>query len=105
MQKLLGLLADGELHSGSELAASLEITRAAVWKQIQQLEELGVAVTRLPGKGYQLQARTEMLDAREISAAAFVAGPLYEMEQESGSIIKHAMKQSMKFEKKEEESV
>jgi len=36
--ELLRLLADGALHSGEELAAKLSISRAAVWKRLQQFE-------------------------------------------------------------------
>ncbi len=43
-QRLLGLLADGQLHSGSELAEVLGISRAAVWKQVGQLEKLDLHV-------------------------------------------------------------
>ena len=39
-ERLLRLPADGELHSGNELAAELELTRAAVWKHVRQLESL-----------------------------------------------------------------
>lgn len=35
--ELLRLLADGARHSGEELAAALSISRAAVWKRLQQL--------------------------------------------------------------------
>ncbi|TRY76568.1 hypothetical protein TCAL_00132 [Tigriopus californicus] len=38
-------------------------------------------------------------DARQISAAAFVAGPLFRMEQESGGIVKHLLKNSFFQEK------
>ena len=51
-ERLLRLLADGELHSGNELAAELELTRAAVWKHVRQLESLDLqidALTRLAG--------------------------------------------------------
>ena len=43
-QRLVELLADGELHSGSELAEQLGITRSAIWKHIHQLEELGIVL-------------------------------------------------------------
>ena len=60
---LLQLLADGALHSGEELAARLGVSRAAVWKRLQQLEEWGIAVDALTGRGYRLEAPVDLLDA------------------------------------------
>ncbi|MBT8421715.1 MAG: biotin--[acetyl-CoA-carboxylase] ligase [Gammaproteobacteria bacterium] len=68
-QKLLGLLADGQVHSGTALAEQLGVTRAAVWKCMQQLESLGVGVAADAGKGYQLEQPVELLDAAAIRAA------------------------------------
>jgi len=67
--ELLRLLADGSLHSGEELAASLAISRAAVWKQLQQLGEWGVGLDALAGQGYRLSAPLDLLDAGAIRAA------------------------------------
>jgi BirA family biotin operon repressor/biotin-[acetyl-CoA-carboxylase] ligase len=64
--ELLRLLADGALHSGEELAAALVVSRAAVWKRMQQLEAWGIACEALPGRGYRLVAPIELLDAAEI---------------------------------------
>ena len=68
-EKLLRLLADGQVHSGTALAKELGVTRAAVWKCMQQLEALGVAVAADAGKGYQLDRPLELLDADKIRAA------------------------------------
>ena len=65
----MALLADGQLHSGPELAAALGVSRAAVWKQIRQLGELGIEVKALPGKGYRLALPVELLSADAITAA------------------------------------
>ena len=61
--ELLRLLSDGALHSGEELAAALSISRAAVWKRLQQLESWGIACEARPGSGYRLEAPVELLDA------------------------------------------
>ena len=66
MQRLLELLADGNLHSGSELAATLGMSRSAVWKQIHQLESLGLVFGAAAGQGYQLEAPLELLDGTVI---------------------------------------
>ena len=54
--KVLALLADGTELSGSALAARLGITRAAVWKQIEQLRTLGLPIDGSAGHGYRLAA-------------------------------------------------
>jgi BirA family biotin operon repressor/biotin-[acetyl-CoA-carboxylase] ligase len=64
--ELLRLLADGELHSGEELAAALDVSRAAVWKRLQQLEEWGLALEARAGSGYRLEAPLDLLDAAAI---------------------------------------
>jgi len=75
-QKLLGLLADGHLHSGNELAEALGVSRTAVWKHVRQLEELSIQVEAQAGQGYQLTEPLELLDAsciREAMTAAMNA--------------------------------
>jgi BirA family biotin operon repressor/biotin-[acetyl-CoA-carboxylase] ligase len=66
--ELLKLLADGGLHSGEELAAALGISRAAVWKRLQQLGEWGIPMEATPGSGYRLASPLDLLDAAAIRA-------------------------------------
>lgn len=66
---LLQLLADGAEHSGTELGEQLGISRAAIWKQLQLLSELGIAVEASPGRGYRLREPLDLLDAEAIHAA------------------------------------
>ena len=66
--ELLRLLADGERHSGEELATALSISRAAVWKQLQQLGDWSIAFEARPGRGYRLAAPIDLLDATRIDA-------------------------------------
>ncbi|MFI4963012.1 MAG: HTH domain-containing protein, partial [Legionellales bacterium] len=51
---LLHILGDGLCHSGNALGQALGVTRSAVWKQMNQLIELGVPVNRIAQQGYQL---------------------------------------------------
>ena len=67
--ELLRLLADGAMHSGEELAATLSISRAAVWKRLKQLEEWGIAIEARRGSGYRLEAPIDLLDADRICHA------------------------------------
>jgi len=66
-QELLGILADGKYHSGTDLGHELGVSRAAVWKVIQKIEkELGLTVFAVKGKGYRLQQPLELLDKNKI---------------------------------------
>jgi BirA family biotin operon repressor/biotin-[acetyl-CoA-carboxylase] ligase len=80
--ELLRMLADGSLRSGEDLAAELSVSRAAVWKRLQQLEEWGIACEALPGRGYRLASPLDLLDAAAIRAAlpAGAAGRLRRLE-------------------------
>jgi BirA family biotin operon repressor/biotin-[acetyl-CoA-carboxylase] ligase len=65
---LLALLSDGGFHSGESLAAELGISRAAVWKRIGRLGELGLHVERRSGRGYRLEGGIELLEGERILA-------------------------------------
>lgn len=66
MDKLLGLLADGQFHSGEELGEQLGVSRAAVWKKLKAVEELGLALDSVRGKGYRIGSGIELLDHKKI---------------------------------------
>ena len=68
-RELLALLADGRLHSGQELASQLQVTRAAIWKQVRQLRGQGLPVAAVAGRGYQLPWPLELLDPARILRA------------------------------------
>lgn len=60
---LLGLLADGRIHSGESLASSLGVSRTAVWKQIKRAAMEGYSIKTIRGRGYQLVSEVDLLDA------------------------------------------
>lgn len=63
MLTLLKLLKDGRFHSGQALGAALGISRSAVWKQLQNLEEdLDLSIHKVRGRGYQLSSPLELLE-------------------------------------------
>jgi biotin operon repressor BirA-like protein len=66
---VLAALASGDEWSGSALASSLGVTRAAVWKQIERLRSLGVTIQAVAGRGYRLDAPIDLLDAARIGAS------------------------------------
>src|SRR5512139_3584221 len=53
-QRVFQRLSDTGFQSGEALAADLAVTRAAVWKAVEQLREMGVALEAIPNKGYRL---------------------------------------------------
>ena len=73
-ERLVRLLADGEMHSGERLAADLGVTRAAVWKTVAELRERGVAVASHERRGYQLEQSVELLDLQSLRRSAAAAG-------------------------------
>jgi BirA family biotin operon repressor/biotin-[acetyl-CoA-carboxylase] ligase len=65
--RLLQTLADGNFHSGEELGQLLGVSRAAIWKQLQKLEEfVDLQLESIKGKGYRLRGGIELLDAELI---------------------------------------
>lgn len=69
LKSLLQRLADGRFHSGTELAAALAISRSAVWKHLQSLDQLGLELISLTGKGYRLARPLQFLDSGQVLAA------------------------------------
>jgi len=63
---ILNVLSDGEFHSGQALGQLLGVSRAAIWKHIRQLKEIGVELEAVTGKGYQIEGGLELLDAGEL---------------------------------------
>jgi BirA family transcriptional regulator, biotin operon repressor / biotin---[acetyl-CoA-carboxylase] ligase len=69
VERLLHALADGRTHSGEELAREFGVTRAAIWKQVAKLADLGLGVEAAPGAGYRLAHGLDLLDAEALRAA------------------------------------
>ena len=61
-------LDDQAFQSGEALAADLAVTRAAVWKAVEQLRELGVTLDAQPNKGYRLAPGVSALSVERIQA-------------------------------------
>ena len=58
---LLDILSDGEFHSGEKLGEDLGISRTAVWKHVQTLQQEGVLLEKVRGKGYRLASAADRL--------------------------------------------
>jgi BirA family biotin operon repressor/biotin-[acetyl-CoA-carboxylase] ligase len=52
--------------SGARLSEVLGVSRTAVWKQIEQLRQLGYRIEAIPSRGYQLCATPDLLLAEEL---------------------------------------
>ena len=69
VQRVFNALADGAVHSGEQLAEEQGVTRAAVWKAVGALQELGVEIEATTHRGYRLAQALTPLDAQRIVAA------------------------------------
>ena len=66
LEPLLKALSDGRRQSGTELAGTLGISRAAVWKRVEALRELGLDIPARSGGGYCLGRPIDWLDGDRI---------------------------------------
>lgn len=58
---ILRLLSDGEFHSGVAIAQKLGVSRASVSNALRGLDEAGVAVHKVHGRGYRLPEPVQWL--------------------------------------------
>jgi len=65
-QRVCRLLADGQFHSGTALAASCGVSRNAIWKAVAGLRTLGMSVDAIANRGYRIPNASEPLDAKQI---------------------------------------
>lgn len=63
---ILKALSEGDFVSGETLGQTLGVSRAAVSKHIKGIQEWGVDIFRVQGKGYQLSQPIDLLDANKI---------------------------------------
>jgi BirA family biotin operon repressor/biotin-[acetyl-CoA-carboxylase] ligase len=68
VQRVCRALGEGGFHSGQALAARFAVSRSAVWKAVGTLEQLGMQVEAVRGRGYGLEQPLELLEARTINA-------------------------------------
>lgn len=64
--QLLNLLADGEFHSGELLADRLGISRASVFNALECVDDYGVVLQRIRGRGYRLSQPWQRLERDEV---------------------------------------
>jgi BirA family transcriptional regulator, biotin operon repressor / biotin---[acetyl-CoA-carboxylase] ligase len=66
--RVFAALADGEFHSGEQLAQELGVSRGAVWKAVDSLRDLGATLHAVRNRGYRLRSGGDALDAARIAA-------------------------------------
>ncbi|HKQ30607.1 MAG TPA: bifunctional biotin--[acetyl-CoA-carboxylase] ligase/biotin operon repressor BirA [Burkholderiales bacterium] len=73
--QLIQRLSDGKLQSGTELGRVLRVSRAAVFKAVKSLGDLGVEVEAVAGRGYRLREPLVPLERKRILAFLGGRGP------------------------------
>jgi BirA family transcriptional regulator, biotin operon repressor / biotin---[acetyl-CoA-carboxylase] ligase len=66
VERAFAALADGEFHSGEELARKLGVSRSAFWKAVGTLRSLGAPLEAVRNRGYRLERATQPLEAGRI---------------------------------------
>ncbi len=65
--KLTEILSDCEFHDGDSLGTTLNITRSAIWKMVKKLNDYGIKINSIKGKGYSLDDPLLLLDKNKIT--------------------------------------
>ena len=78
--RLLRLMADGEFHSGEELAKRMRVSRSTVWKALQAVDGWGVTLFKVNGRGYRLVTQVDWLDALAVAMHAGEAAAVLRVE-------------------------
>jgi len=66
LKALLQILGDGKYHSGAIIGKKLHLTRAAIWKIIQQANKYGIEIEAKTNLGYRIPQGLELLDKQKI---------------------------------------
>lgn len=74
-RQLLSVLSEGEFHSGQVLADTLGLSRTAIANHIKQLQQLGLDIYKVKGRGYCLAEAITLLDAGKINQLRNVGCP------------------------------
>ncbi len=80
--------------SGDDLAAELGLSRAGVWKHIQQLKKTGITIEAQPGKGYVLKGEVFSAGLIQAKLSTKRIGSRIIILEETGSTNRDAMAQA-----------
>jgi len=73
-KKVLDILLSREPVSGEDMAQELGISRAAIWKNIQSLRQVGYVISSLPGEGYKVTGNPDLPLQEEVHRFAKLRG-------------------------------
>lgn len=76
-RQLVLYLAEGALWSGQWLGEQLGISRTAVAKHLEQLQQYGLDLYKIKGKGYRLAQPVQLLDAALIKELQLQQAPVW----------------------------
>ncbi|WP_016954148.1 biotin--[acetyl-CoA-carboxylase] ligase [Catenovulum agarivorans] len=65
---LLEVLCDNNYHSGEDLAAQFDVSRATISNWIGQIRDSGIDIHSVPGRGYLLPAHMQPLNFQQLQA-------------------------------------
>lgn len=74
-RQIIQHLADGKTHSGEVLAQQAGISRAAIAKHINQLQQIGLDIFAVPGKGYRLAKPLQLLEVTQMKRWQNIGAP------------------------------
>lgn len=77
---VLRLLADGAFHSGEDMARLLGVSRTSIWNALSQLDELGVTVYKVRGRGYRLPRPIDFIDPARVRELLGATAGLFRLE-------------------------
>jgi BirA family biotin operon repressor/biotin-[acetyl-CoA-carboxylase] ligase len=72
-------MSDGRFHSGQEMAAQFQVSRATVFNLLQVAEQYGVRIHAVRGRGYRLAEPLSWLEAELLQARLAESGYDYEL--------------------------
>jgi BirA family transcriptional regulator, biotin operon repressor / biotin---[acetyl-CoA-carboxylase] ligase len=78
--RALRLLGEGEFRSGEALARALRVSRTTVWKALQGLEEWGVTLFKVQGRGYRLVTPLDWLERSRVMQQLGPRAELFQVE-------------------------
>ncbi|PTB84593.1 bifunctional biotin--[acetyl-CoA-carboxylase] synthetase/biotin operon repressor, partial [Pseudidiomarina aestuarii] len=65
--RLIEILSDGQFHSGTQIGAELNLSRAAINQYIKKLSSLGLDVYSVTGRGYRFNKPLQLLDEAKLA--------------------------------------
>ncbi|HEV7820839.1 MAG TPA: biotin--[acetyl-CoA-carboxylase] ligase [Burkholderiales bacterium] len=76
----LRMLADGEFRSGEAMARVLGVSRASIWNSLSALDDAGIEVFKVRGRGYRLAQPLELIAPDDVRLALGAAASRFQIE-------------------------